>query len=103
MASDSCRTEIRRNAELRRLVGQQVTVCLTDGSRIDDCQLVSAGNGAVSTLWLFAGGTDTFVRLADVVDLWHVDPNEAKGRLRVSRRRKAPTHNRALALAGWIV
>lgn len=102
MASDDCRTGTKRAAELKRLVGQQVAVCLTDGSRIDDCQLVSAGNGGVSTLWLFAGGADTFVRLADVVDIWHVDAKEAGGRLRASRRRKA-TQDRALALAGRIV
>jgi len=99
MASDGCRTGTKRKTELRRLVGQQVAVCLTDGSRIDDCQLVSAGGG-VPTLWLFAGGVDTFVRLADVIDIWHVNAKEAGGRLRASRRRKAPTHNRALAPAG---
>ena len=40
------------------------------GRRIDDCQLVSAGRGPARTLWLFTDGTDSFVPLDDVVDLW---------------------------------
>ena len=37
---------------LRQWEGRQVSVALADGSRIDDCQLVSAGRCAAGTLWL---------------------------------------------------
>jgi hypothetical protein len=56
--------------ELRSLEGQQVFVALTDGSRIDDCNLVSAGRGLVGNLWVFAAGRDLFIPFADVVEVW---------------------------------
>ncbi len=43
---------------------------LTDGSRIDDCQLVSAGRNGAATLWLFTNGADRFVALAEVTAVW---------------------------------
>ena len=46
-------------------------VALADGSRMDDVALVSA-RGA--TLWLFAGGEDTFVPVDSVVDVWEAQP-----------------------------
>ncbi|MGH8992400.1 MAG: hypothetical protein ACRDZ7_12895 [Acidimicrobiia bacterium] len=55
---------------LQVLEGQQVSVALRDGARIDDCQLVSAGRAATSTLWLFSNGTDVFVPVGDVLDVW---------------------------------
>jgi hypothetical protein len=55
---------------LQLLEGQQVSVALRNGSRIDDCQLVSAGRAATTTLWLFSNGSDVFVALGDVVDVW---------------------------------
>jgi hypothetical protein len=55
---------------LRILEGQQVSVALRDGARIDDCQLVSAGRATTSTLWLFSNGADVFVDLGDVVEVW---------------------------------
>jgi hypothetical protein len=56
---------------IRRLEGQHVSVCLCDGTRLDDCQLVSAGRGG-STLWLVDAGEDRFVSVDDVVDLFEV-------------------------------
>lgn len=47
-----------------------MSVALIDGSRIDDCALVSAGRYSVDTVWLFADGTDTFVSVHDIVELW---------------------------------
>ena len=55
---------------LQLLEGQQVSVALRNGSRIDDCQLVSAGRATTTTLWLFSNGTDMFVSLGEVVDVW---------------------------------
>lgn len=59
-----------RAHRLTLLEGRHVSVALSDGSRIDDCQLVSAGRHRVQSLWLFAGGQDRFVAFEDVVDLW---------------------------------
>lgn len=55
---------------LRILEGRQISLALRDGSRIDDCQLVSAGRAATETLWLFTNGHDVFVPLCDVLDIW---------------------------------
>jgi len=56
--------------ELRTLEGRRVGLAVRGGSRIDDCQLVSAGRGRARTLWVFVNGADTFLPLDDVVDLW---------------------------------
>jgi hypothetical protein len=61
-----------RFTQLRSLEGLRVSVALSDGSRIDDSQLVSAGRNKVESLWLFTNGADTFVALDNVVDLWEV-------------------------------
>ena len=59
-----------RVTELRALEGHHVSLALTDGSRIDDCQLVSACRTQAGTVWLFTGGIDTFVPLGEIADLW---------------------------------
>lgn len=62
-----------RVADLRRyLEGRRVGVALADGSRIDDCELVSAGRHGHPSLWLYTNGGDAFVPLADVTDVWEV-------------------------------
>jgi hypothetical protein len=67
---------MRRNQgttqRLRDLEGRHVSVALADGSRIDDCELVSAGHHRAHSLWLYGNGTDIFVPLDDVTDLWEV-------------------------------
>ncbi len=62
---------------IRALEGRHVGLALSDGSRIDDCELVSAGRHEVGTLWVFTNGEDTFVPLRDVLDLWEVAPSHA--------------------------
>ena len=64
---------------LRQLEGRQVSVALADGSRIDDCQLVSAGRYGAASLWLFTNGADLFVALENVTAVW-----EAGGRFRAA-------------------
>lgn len=59
----------RTMCELRSLEGRQVSVALADGSRIDDCQLVSAG---MQTLWVFCNGADTFVPLLQILEVWEL-------------------------------
>jgi hypothetical protein len=51
------------------LEGRRVSVALADGSRLDDCELVSAGHGA-ATLWLFVNGNDVFIPVERVTDAW---------------------------------
>jgi hypothetical protein len=57
-------------SELQGFEGRQVCVALIDGSRIDDCQLVSTGRGDVGTLWVYTHAGDRFIPLAEVVDVW---------------------------------
>ncbi len=58
-------TELLR--KLRGLQGRNVSLCLVDGSRLDDVALVSV---RTRTIWVFTNGEDTFVRVADVRDWW---------------------------------
>ena len=51
------------------LEGRRVNLALTDGSRLDDCELVSAGHGH-PTVWLFVNGSDVFVAVDEVTDAW---------------------------------
>lgn len=62
---------------LRSLEGRYVCLALADGSRIDDCQLVSAGRPGIGTLWVFTNGRDAFLPLDEVVDLWEPVPVSA--------------------------
>jgi hypothetical protein len=70
-----------QRAGLPSLEGQRIGLSLADGSRFDDCELVSAGRHRVGTLWLFANGTDTFVPVDDVIDVW--EASRPGGRHRV--------------------
>ena len=56
----------------RHLEGHHVSVSLCDGSRLDDCELVSTGRGPTATLWLHDGSDDRMVPAAEVIDLWEV-------------------------------
>jgi len=65
----------RQRSELKQLEGHRVSLALADGSRIDDCELVSVGSGRRGHLWVHANGADAFVPLSKVADIW-----EASGR-----------------------
>jgi hypothetical protein len=56
-------------ARLAALEGRRVCLALNDGSRIDGCQLISAGRGQ-QTAWVFCNGTDSFVPLCRITDAW---------------------------------
>jgi hypothetical protein len=58
----------------RWLEGRRVSVALRDGSRIDDCELVSAGRPGTGTVWLFSNGIDVFVPVATIVACWEAVP-----------------------------
>ena len=65
--------DVKRVKQLRSLEGHRVGVALRGGTRLDDCQLVSAGRGRQPSLWLFDSGCDVFVPLGDVVAVWEVE------------------------------
>ena len=65
-----------RIKDLRNLEGRQVCLALADGSRIDDCSLVSAGRGSTGTVWVFTNGIDAFIQLADIVAAWEAAPRD---------------------------
>ena len=56
-----------KRRELRRLEGCNVHLALSDGTRMDDVQLVSARG---LSLWIFDSGEDVFVPVARVIDVW---------------------------------
>jgi hypothetical protein len=56
-----------KRTELRALEGKEVSLALSDGTEINGCSLVSAGRASVGTLWLLAGGDDTFIALDRVI------------------------------------
>jgi hypothetical protein len=55
---------------VKSLEGRHVCVALQDGARLDDCELVSMGRHPVTRLWLFTNGSDVFVSLDAVVEVW---------------------------------
>ena len=58
------------NVQFRKLEGRRVSVSLADGSRLDDCQLVSAGQPRLRILWVFSNGVDVFIPPAEILDIW---------------------------------
>lgn len=65
-------------SELRELEGRQVSLALANGSRIDDCSLVSVGRGRTTTVWVFTNGCDAFIPFAEVVDIWEAAPSRRR-------------------------
>ena len=60
------------------LEGRHVSVALRDGSRIDDCQLVSASRPGAQTVWLFVDGIDVFLPVAAILEMWEATPTTAE-------------------------
>lgn len=57
-------------SKLRPLEGRRIGIALGDGTRIDDCQLVSLPIRGLHTFWLFADGEDMFVPVETVLAVW---------------------------------
>jgi hypothetical protein len=53
--------------------GRRVCLALVGGSRIDDCELMSAASGCRS-VWIFRNGADEFISAAAVLDYWESRP-----------------------------
>jgi hypothetical protein len=62
----------QNRGQLKELEGHRVSLALADGSRIDDCELVSVDRGRSGQLWVHANGSDAFVPLSKVSDVWEV-------------------------------
>ena len=60
----------RQAYDLRSFEGQRVSLALADGSRVDDCLLVSVGRGGAKTAWLATDASDLFLPWKDVVEVW---------------------------------
>jgi hypothetical protein len=59
---------------LRHLEGRQVVLVLNDGSRILDAQLISAGRPGLSSVWILIDGTDNFIPVTAVREVWETTP-----------------------------
>ncbi|HEX6382639.1 MAG TPA: hypothetical protein VF180_15450 [Acidimicrobiia bacterium] len=57
---------------LRHLEGRQVSLVLNDGSRIVDAQLISAGRPGLSSVWILIDGTDSFIPVMTVTEVWEI-------------------------------
>jgi hypothetical protein len=57
--------------KLRQLEGHRVGLALADGSRVDECQLVSVPRPPrILSIWIYQGGGDVFLPLASIRDVW---------------------------------
>ena len=63
---------------LAALQGSRVNLALDDGTRLDDCELISLSRSQrVRTAWIVRGGDDTFVcvdAISDVCEVRHDIP-----------------------------
>jgi hypothetical protein len=59
---------------LRHLEGRRVGLVLNDGSRILDAQLISAGRPGLSSVWILVDGTDNFIPVLTVTEVWEITP-----------------------------
>jgi hypothetical protein len=57
---------------LRHLEGRRVSLVLTDGSRILEAQLISAGRPGLSSVWILIDGTDSFIPVMSVTQVWEI-------------------------------
>ena len=64
--------------ELAILEGRQVSIALHDGSRIDACQLVSAGRSRLAKVWLLTNGHDAFIPRARIAAVWETAATPAQ-------------------------
>jgi len=69
----------QHRVQLKELEGHRVSVALADGTRIDDCELVSVDRGRRGHLWVHANGGDAFVARSEVSDVWEVQGGRGHG------------------------
>lgn len=59
---------------LRHLEGRRVGLVLSDGTRIVGAQLISAGRPGLSSVWVLVDGTDSFIPVMTVTEVWEIPP-----------------------------
>ena len=57
---------------LRHFEGRRIGLVLSDGSRILDAQLISAGRAGLSSVWVLIDGTDSFIPVMSVTEVWEI-------------------------------
>ncbi len=65
---------------LRHLEGRHVGLVLNDGTRIVDAQLISAGRPGLTSVWILLDGTDSFIPVMTVTEVWEIsqaNPSQA--------------------------
>jgi hypothetical protein len=62
---------------LRDLEGRRVNLSLTNGSQLESVEVVSAGHGGLSSLWLELDGTDLFIEKAEILNIYEVRVDQA--------------------------
>lgn len=70
---------------LSTLIGRNVDLALNDGTRLDDCQLVSLPRSRhAGTAWIVHGGEDAFVAVDAITDFCEVPENVRRTRMRAA-------------------
>jgi hypothetical protein len=72
-----CIVEVKAMGSLRdrlsALIGKNVDLALDDGTRLDNCQLVSLPRRRhIGTAWIVNGGDDAFVAVDAITEFWEV-------------------------------
>ena len=62
---------------LRHLEGRRVSLVLSDGSRILDAQLISAGRPGLSSVWILIDSTDNFIPVTAVTEVWEISASNS--------------------------
>jgi hypothetical protein len=56
--------------DLRCMEGRCVCLSLVDGTRIDECQVISVAPTSGGTVWVYTNGEDAFIPIGDICDTW---------------------------------
>jgi hypothetical protein len=67
----------RASLQLQKLEGRRVNLSLTNGSQLKGVEVVSAGRGGLSSLWLELDGTDLIIEKGEIVDILEVLADQA--------------------------
>jgi hypothetical protein len=54
-----------------------VNLSLVNGSRLEGAEVVSAGRGGLSSLWLESDGADLIIEVAEIRDILEITSDQA--------------------------